>query len=264
MRKNIVGILILILILSGCTNVGTMESDINTTITKVASIESDGHTNHHRSYFDFYLPRNIGLRPNTSLDIDNAEFVLDGTSFYMSLDISQVIINKYYDALLRYQINKYMDIINVGTSVVNISGEMETFEGVMRKYKIIANQLNEKDYFVYVSYGDVYFVSLANLAEINNLVYAMLQIGRSVQVDTDLVIAEYSNKSSEVIYDSYDLFKTVIPESGVVADLIKDDSTNVVEDENYEGDYEYEFTGEFASEEATDTDTENKEIESEE
>ena len=223
MKKKAIMLLCSLFLLSGCGVSEKVVADgIVNTIRMASNVEVNVETNRHRQYFDYYLPRGIGQRVNTNLAVENAEFILNNTSFYMSLDIAEVIINEYYDRLLKYKISQHNDIMRVGTTIINRGGELENYENVMRSYKVLVNKLNEEDYFIYVSYGDVYFISLAPLSEISDLVYNMLVIGRSVQVDSELVLINYSNKVNAVIEQSYDLFETVFPESGIVADVLSD------------------------------------------
>ena len=223
MRKRALMLLCSLLLLSGCgVTQKTVIDDMTTTIRMASRVDVNVETNRHRQYFDYYLPRGIGQRVNPNLDVENAEFILNNTSFYMSLDIAEVIINEYYDRLLKYKIQERNDIMKVGETLINRTGELENYANVMRNYSIIVNKLNEEDYFIYVSYGDVYFVALSPLSEINDIVYSMLVIGRSVHVDSELVLINYSNKVNVVIEQSYDLFEKVFPESGIVADVLSD------------------------------------------
>ena len=223
MKKKALMLLCSLFLLSGCgVSQRSVSDEMTATIRMAGRVGVNVETNRHRQFFDYYLPRGIGQRVNPNLDVENAEFILNNTSFYMSLDIAEVIINEYYDRLLKYKIQEHNDIMKVGDTFINRSGELEDYANVMRDYSIIVNKLNNKDYFTYVSYGDVYFVALSPLSEVNDLVYSMLVIGRSVQVDSELVLLNYSNKVNAVIEQSYDLFEKVFPESGIVADVLSD------------------------------------------
>lgn len=211
------------LLLVGCgVSEQSVKDEITQTIKDASKYEIKEETNHHRKYFDYYLPRNIGVRANPLLEVENVEFIYDNTSFYMSLDVAEVIIYEYYDQLLKYKMNQYNDIMQVGDSFINRTGEMVDYNYSMRKYKIMVNRIDSNEYFVYVSFGDVYFVALCPLSEVNPLVYNMLIIGRSVRVDSDLVLLDYSNKVNIIYEKSYDLFEKVFPESGIVADVLSD------------------------------------------
>ena len=253
MKKRAILLLCSLFFLSGCgVSQKSVIDEIANTIRMASKVDVGVETNRHRQYFDYYLPRGIGQRVNPNLDVENAEFILNNTSFYMSLDIAEVIINEYYDRLLKYKVNQHNDIMKVGDTLINRSGELEDYANVMRDYSVIVNKLNEDDYFIYVSYGDVYFVSLSPLSEVNDIVYNMLVIGRSVQVDSELVLLNYSNKVNTVIEQSYDLFETVFPESGIVADVLSDKIVGPGSDLTHEA--EETIGGGYTEEELNDED----------
>lgn len=241
MYKKLFVILCLVMTLAGCSVTKTDVTDeVFEVLKTIESNKINEEVNNRRSYYDYFLPRNVGQRANTDLDIENAEFLLNGTSFYMSLDIAEVIINEYYDPLLKYKNNYYTDILHVGEILINRNGEITDYKDLKRKYRVIVTQLDETDYFLYVSYGDVYFVTMCKLSEISDMVYNMLTIGRSVRVDSELVLANYSNKVTTVIEESYDLFEKVFPESGVVADVLNDGNDTVGGDDLHQDSEEIE------------------------
>ena len=255
---------LLIPLLFGCT---VKVEDIPKIIEKNVASESQTiaafTTNRHRYYFDYYLPRCVGERVNTDLVNENVELLLNGTSFYMSLDVAEVVISEYYDEYVRYKTNYYDNLSKIGDIIVHRYGDMKNDYNEIRRYQIIVSELDESDYFVYVSFGDVYFVSLCSLSEIGNMVDQMLAIGSSVKIERESILLNYSNKVNKSITGSYDLFDEYFPESGMLADIVNKDNDVT---ENFSNEYdefgdEYEYEDEEYEDELIEN--ENNEMEEE-
>ncbi|MBE6114732.1 MAG: hypothetical protein E7191_06585 [Erysipelotrichaceae bacterium] len=222
MRKLLV--CILCLLLCGCgISEKQLEDNFDSLITSIKSENAVETTNKHRTYFDYFLPRNVGKRFS---DEENAVFVLGNQQFYMNLDVTDLIVTEYYSPIFSYQQTRLREIKKIGNVVINKSGEMLNSSQEMKKYNVVVTDLSEGEYLVYVQYGDVYFAALSPLAEVENLVYEMFKIGRSVKLEKQEILSAYSNKETVIITQSYDLFEKVFPENGVVYDVLNP-STNI-------------------------------------
>lgn len=213
-----IGIALLCLLLCGCSvNESRIKSEVESVLKEIESEGAIKEINMRRTYFDYFLPKNVGHRFG---DQENATFLLGEQTFYMNLDIAEIIISEYYDPLLSYQQKRYNEILKLGTAMFTKSGEMLNSSGEMRKYKVILTRVDKKEYFLFVQYGDVYFASLCPLSNVEELVYEMFKIGRSVKIDQPKILAAYSNKETIIITKEYDLFEKVFPENGVVYDVL--------------------------------------------
>lgn len=210
--------LLLCFLLCGCTvSESQIKERVNKVVEQVESEEPIAETNMRRTYFDYFLPKNVGYR---FADQENAVFLLDGQPFYMNLDIAEIIISEYYDPILSYQQKRYNEILKLGTAMFTKSGELLNSTGEMRKYKVILTRLEDSKYFLFVQYGDLYFASLCPLSKVEDLVYEIFRIARSVKVDAPKVLTAFSNKETVIITKEYDLFEKVFPENGVVYDVL--------------------------------------------
>ena len=250
MRK--IGLLILCLLLCGCTvSESHIKQRVDSVIELVSSEKPIEETNMRKDYYDYFLPRNVGRRFSEQ---ENSVFLLDNQTFYMNLDIAEVIISEYYDPMLSYQQKRYNEIMKIGTTMLSRNGELLNSSGEMRKYKVLLTRVETDNYFLFVQYGDVYFAALTPLASVEGLIYEMFKIGRSVRVDTDKVLATYSNKEVVIITKQYDLFEKVFPENGVVYDVLnpsKGDEGSHDDDVNYNVDEDLSIEEDATEEEQT-------------
>lgn len=247
MRKF--GVVLLCLLLCGCTvSENKIKNQINDVLVKIESEEAITETNMRRTYFDYFLPRNVGHRFS---DQENAVFLLNDQAFYMNLDISEIIISEYYSPLLSTQQKRFNEIAKIGTNLVRKSGEMLDSSNVMQKYKIVLSKIDNHEYFLYTQYGDVYFSAICPLSNVEELIYEMFKIGRSVRIDGPKVLRAYSNKETVIITKEYDLFEKVFPENGVVYDVLHpidnvnvgdtdEDSSTIIDEEDIEQDEDSE------------------------
>lgn len=216
MKKVIV--CILCLLLCGCSvSEKSLEDNFDSLIYSIRAEKAVESTNKHRTYFDYFLPRNVGKRFSNE---ENAVFVLGNQQFYMNLDITDLIVTEYYSPIFSYQQTRLREIKKLGDVVINKSGEMLNSSEEMKKFNVVVTDLGDAEYLLYVQYGDVYFAALCPLAEVENLVYEMFKIGRSVKIEKQEILSAYSNKETVIITQSYDLFEKVFPENGVVYDVL--------------------------------------------
>lgn len=219
-------IVVVMVVLMGCQiSESSLTSRMNTRISEIEGLKAAAVTNHRRSYFDYYLPKHIGKRFS---DMDNVVFVKGQQKFYMYLHVSDIIIDTYYN---NTSSRATKDEVRIGESVYHKKGTMKNSEGLEQIYDLTIERIQTR-YVLSLRYGSIQFMALLPLSELEEMVYDMFMIARSMVIDTDAVLADYSNKSVVVITNKYDLFEIMFPESGVIAHVLGDESIGTIHEEN--------------------------------
>lgn len=202
-------------LLAGCSiREASLPKKIDDVIETMSTMKATVEANHRREYLDYYLPRHIGRRYAQK---DNAIFVRDNHEFYMYLDVSSIIIDEYYKT--RQNSVAEAEEVTVGKQIYHKKGTMKNFYSAEKAYDLTIEAVGD-EYLIFLKYGVLRFTALLPLSEVEQTIYDMFLIARSTRVDRQAVLADYSNKSVVVITNKYDLFETVFPESGVIADVL--------------------------------------------
>lgn len=220
----------LVAALWGCTvKKENLTQTVQTMIASVEKEQSSVPANQRREYFSYYLPRHIGKR---FASMDMVAFVKGSVVFYMNINIPDIIVNTYYKNEQDLSANKQPA---PGNRLVYEQGQMRNNQQNYRSYEVSVYEI-ETQYLLFLNYGRTQFTSLVALADIEETLYSMFQIARSVQLNTEAILRDYSNKSIVVIHDKYNLFESTFPESGVIRDLLFPNKDTTVHEEEEETD----------------------------
>lgn len=226
MKKVI--LVVLLAVLCGCAvRRETLLERVQATIAAIDDQNESAPANQRREYFSYYLPRHIGKRFSS---MDMVTFVHGSVVFYMNIDIPGIIVETYYKD---EQTSAAVLQTTPGNRIVFEQGQIKNDWLTNRSYLLAIDEI-EDQYLLLLKYGRTQFTSLVALAEIEDTLYNMFQIAKSVQINTDALLRDYSNKSIVVIHDKYNLFESTFPESGVIKDLLfpnKDTTVHEEEDE---------------------------------
>ena len=219
-------ICILLIFLCACSSSSSLTDSLDSLLNNVNSI-STNRTNNTLNYYSYYLPSDMAQEDGEDCVILS---FLD-SKIVMSLNVKEIINNKYYQS-------KYMQsagLYNQDNLVYTKQGTYTTLNNETKDYIYRLYQINDS-YFIELETSDLSFIAYGD-SNIKDLSRHLFIIAKSVNVDTDLVISDYSSKSV-VDYQKkqIDLFDSVKPTTGSLSDLLTNDAIIGNEDSNPQSD----------------------------
>lgn len=205
-------------ILWGCHYTVDISEAADNLISETANL--DYKSNHNKKYYSYYKPRQV----NSIVSEDTYNiFEVNGVNVLLSLNISDIINSAYYTEYVGQEFDFYDRQFVIYEKAVEIN---DAPTGV-RIYNYDGN------YLLQVSNLNV--IMVANVYEnyvISTLRY-MLILSSNVEINTDNVIADFSNKETiDYEKEQVDLFEVIIPSSGSLEDLIGQHDEAVGADES--------------------------------
>lgn len=228
MKKGI--LIVVCLLLMGCTiqtNVN-LQDKITQAIQKTSN-ETIHSSNMNKPYYSYYLPEHIGRLTSTQ----SGSILNDrGRKFIMNLNVASIVNTSYYT-----DVETSINTDDLNNPVVSIDGEYIDGEDTTHAYHVSVYQVDTQ-YLLEFTSNTVQFYSISDALSTIELVEDMYIIARSIKVDTNEVLAAYSNKDT-IDYQSekIELFEQLVPESGRVEELFEDyaDSIDSDEERNEDG-----------------------------
>lgn len=230
---------IVLLLLCGCASVN---SDINASLDnylKDLSKTFNVRANHSAKYYEYYMPSDMQ-------DVDgNHNFSYmeyEGAKITMNLNIASLVSSEAFG-------DDYLDdegFFNESLLIYNNIGTFIKNDTSTSNYRINVYQ-NGDDYLIDLSTKELDFYSLCKDYNLLDTLKHLFTIAKSVKVDSDSVIANYSKKDIIESQKEYrDLFEYNIPSSGFLSDLV---GQNVTPSDNTESIEENEDINEEIDEE---------------
>ena len=213
MKKLLV--LFLSLLLCGCVtfNEDASKQGLNEVFKKDED-KIDYRQNNTTYYFDYYLPSDMS---EVSFSDENVILNYSNSRLVMNVNIAGIISNQYYiegirddgffdeNALYFSKVGNYLDVNN-------------------RYIDYLFNIYNQDDYFLlHLLSNKVNIYAFSYKGEEVETARHMLLLAKGTSVKDERILANYSTK--DVVNhqrQQVDLFQYVIPKSGYLVDLIKD------------------------------------------
>lgn len=217
MKKIFVFVLALCL-LCGC---GTGQVDyqklLETSLAAVNEKPKDT-ANHTKDYYAYYLPPDVGR-----LSGDETGNTLDwyGTKFVINLNIAGIVEEtKQTDTSERV-------LFDEDKAVYKVHGTFEDMSGFTHNFQVMIADLKDS-YASYMHTDYVDFFAVSDLLTAVKLPAKMLRIARSVRVDQQRVVQDFS-KRSDITYTAHkiELFQNLAPENGTIDELLIDGSNRI-------------------------------------
>lgn len=206
MRKFGLALLCLFM-MSACS----VNRDVDAIIKSSLSRPLPAGVNHTKTYMKYYLSPEFGIKAST--DISTLIRVED-TEIMMNLNVSEIVANRYYnDKERRLRVNDTLE------NVTRKEGSYLDANDVQRAFNLSVIALEGSQALV-LENGLVDLIAIVNDSNINYVLDAMIVIMRSVEVNEDSIVANYSNK--EIIeYNTIheDFFEQTVPEAGSLIDM---------------------------------------------
>lgn len=203
------------LLLAGCTIQSNV--DLQNEITEAIATSSTYtiHTpNISKSFYSYYLPAYIGRMQSTS----SGNILNDrGRQFVMNLNVSSIINSNYYT-----EATSSLNANSLSDPIANIQGEYTDMNEISHSYYLSVYKVDYQ-YLLELRSDTVEFYSISDALSTIQLAQDMYEIARSIDVDTNEVLATYSNKDTiDYKSEKIELFEQLVPESGRVEELFED------------------------------------------
>lgn len=220
MKKN--GILVLLLLLSGCSSDMLTTRSVETSLEQAQTLDVY-NANYSKEYYSYYLEPCIG---RLNGDSTSNTFDYYGIKFIMNLNVASVLQDAYYDT-------EEQTVTSTGMkeNVYSLQGSYVTKDGNKKEFLLEVNMLNDA-YIVYMQAGYMEFFSVVNANEIAPVAEKMLYMARSVSVNTDRVKRDFSLRN-DITYTAkkVELFQNLVPENGSIDELFEN-GTNTLSPES--------------------------------
>ena len=205
-------LLLLCLLLCGCSNAASLTSDLDKIFTE-SEEKPVIRKNNYSTYIDYYLPSDT-----TELEGDELSSVLsyNKSLFIMDVNVSGIICAKYYpDNVIEDEgfFNDEKLVYEKRSSFLN--GDGENIDYVYKVYEY------DNDYLSYFVSRDLIFYAHAlkgDIAAVSSRIYLM---AKGAKVKSSDVIAKYSSKDV-IDYEKkqVNLFETIMPVNGNINDFL--------------------------------------------
>ena len=202
-------IVLVLFLLCGCNNNDNISSLIDP-FNELAKSEITYTNNMTKKYYSYYLNPNFG---KISSDEISSELIYKNTTFLMNLKVNKIIVDNYYNQIEdeNYQIGQLI-FNNNGNYLQN---------GIEYSYNYKIYEITENSYYFVLDTEYLNFSTISNIADLKVISLEMLEIAKSVKVNEEELIADYSNKETiDYVKETIDLFEQKIPESGTLEEMM--------------------------------------------
>lgn len=221
--------LMVLMSLSACViDENSMPQRLQKAIDEASTMPLNRYTNLDSVLYDYYLPPSFGRR-NASLS--SVVLVNQNVEILMNLDVVG-ILNAQSDLA---SANVLRSTVNTTQSMIALSGVTSDLKGLDLAYEVSVNELSTNRVLLTLQSESFIFSSILPIALVPETAFEMLRIARSASVQSEAILATYSNK--EIINyqkETLDMFAQLAPESGTVVDMIEGEDVNLFDDAYYD------------------------------
>lgn len=227
MFKKIILVLIVLIILNGCSSNKSLNQMINEAVDKAVSCDIEDTTDNNctKKYYSYYLRMNVG---RVSSDEISNMFKINGNIASLSLDITSIVNNSI---LVDSDENTVRDIGSLANPIYSKQSKFTDSSGQDVAYKLSVAVIDSDQYFIMIQTGQFIFIAAAESDSCTQTIYDMLLLLRSCKVEKEQLMLDYASDSI-ITYSTniVTLFEDVLPESGYLIDYVdswKNDTTFV-------------------------------------
>lgn len=199
----------------GCASNKDINTELDSLLSDTNKIVSN-HPNNSLEYYDYYLPSDMG-----EVNFDQESLVLSylDNKIVVNININDIVNNKYYPE--QYLTNS--SLLDQNKLVYSKSGKYLTIKDIERDY--ILNLYQNNDYYVIeLITSDLTYIT-SSKAYIKDIVKHLFTIAKSVDLDEELIIADYSDKNIvDYKKKQIDLFDSTRPTSGDLSEMLIGDA----------------------------------------
>lgn len=208
-------VVLLLVMMCGCASNKDINTELDSLLSDTNKIVSN-HPNNSLEYYDYYLPSDMG-----EVNFDQESLVLSylDNKIVINININDVVNNKYYPE--QYLINS--SLLDQNKLVYSKSGKYLTIKDIEKDY--ILNLYQNNDYYVIeLITSDLTYIT-SSKAYIKDIAKHLFTIAKSVDLDEELIIADYSDKNIvDYKKKQIDLFDSTRPTSGDLSEMLIGDA----------------------------------------
>lgn len=219
MKRKGTAAVIAVMMLSGCAQTSSsLPAAIDQSILKASSLTA-WNANRNKAYYSYYIEPSIGRYDSNST---GNVFSYRGTKFVMDLNVP-VILNQSQFPLSTVSGADAIEHAWFGKEGSYIDSQLVKHTYSLQVFK------QDKTCLILFNTDVVNFYSIVNQGSTADLCAEMLKIARSVEVHKDPLAADYANaKTLNYVTNKIQLYHEIVPESGVLSEIIDSTTGNVV------------------------------------
>lgn len=208
-------VVLLLVMMCGCASNKDINTELDSLLSDANKIVSN-HPNNSLEYYDYYLPSDMG---EVSFDQESLVLSYLDNKIVVNININDTVNNKYYPE--QYLTNS--SLLDQNKLVYSKSGKYLTIKDIEKDY--ILNLYQNNDYYVIeLITSDLTYIT-SSKAYIKDIVKHLFTIAKSVDLDEELIIADYSDKNIvDYKKKQIDLFDSTRPTSGDLSELLIGDA----------------------------------------
>ncbi len=208
-------IILLLVMMCSCTSNKDINTELDNLLSDTSKIVSN-HPNNSLKYYDYYLSSDMG-----EISFDQESLVLSylDNKIIVNININDVVNKKYYPE--EYLTNT--SIFDQNKIIYSKNGQYSTIKNVDKDYLLNLYQ-NDDNYVVELITSDLTYIASCRM-NIRNVVKHFFTIAKSVDLDEELIIADYSDKNIvDYKKKQIDLFDSTRPTSGDLSEMLIGDA----------------------------------------
>ncbi|AZK44509.1 MULTISPECIES: hypothetical protein [Erysipelothrix] len=223
--RKLMTALVLLLLVSGCTPAAVNYDDL---VKSALSRPMPEATNHNKKYYRYYLLPDVGIKQSTQI---STLYEIDRKPIMLDLDVANIVAKRYTeisentegkekgdqkeDSKIQFSSLIKEEAVSYRTTGTYVDGSDK------EQHFIFSIVDLEKNKAVVLENGQVDMMAIVNDANMDMIVQSMFTTMRSITVNEDLVVQDFSKKDIITYHERYEeFFEHAIPESGAISDII--------------------------------------------
>ena len=214
-RFKIVLLMLILLSMCGCSNLSfdSLDSMIDETVSQTLRETIPSSRSNKKDFYRYYLPASIGRRDS---DACSDILVVEGKEILMSLNVSNVISDKYYINMENFHYDK----VNENADFSRVYSYLDN-DFNLQKFSVNLYSVDDS-YYLQIRFRYFDYLCRTDLNSIPLLIENIIRVGRTAESDQDAVIAAYSEKEVINYVQQQSIFSQNIPENGTLEQMLVD------------------------------------------
>jgi hypothetical protein len=215
MKKMLILFLVMLFGLSACSEItlDSLQSYLKASASDVEHESISPLNNISKDLFSYYLPGHMGRKVSSET---STILTSNNVNILMNLDVIDVISDTYYDSSQSFKsmLATTQELSSFNSTFMNREGESVT-------YRVSVLEVSDTLILLTLEGGYFMFTAITPLVLSTEILYDMLTIAKSCEVNSKAVLLAYSTRESiDYKKETLDMFSQIAPESGTVLDMI--------------------------------------------
>jgi hypothetical protein len=215
MKKMLILFIVMLFGLSACSEItlDSLQSYLKASASDVEDESISPLNNISKDLFSYYLPGHMGRKVSSET---STILTSNNVNILMNLDVIDVISDTYYDSSQSFKsmLATTQELSSFNSTFMNREGESVT-------YRVSVLEVSDTLILLTLEGGYFMFTAITPLVLSTEILYDMLTIAKSCEVNSKAVLLAYSTRESiDYKKETLDMFSQIAPESGTVLDMI--------------------------------------------